>query len=105
MNGVELIARERHRQISVEGWDAAHDAAHASGELASAAVCYATVVPKRATRGNNRPPPNWPWDKKWWKPKSDGHANNLCRVADLVRAGALIAAEIDRLQALGKEQP
>jgi hypothetical protein len=31
----------------------------------------------------------WPWDRKWWKPKD--------RRRDLVRAGALILAEIERL--------
>jgi len=30
----------------------------------------------------------WPWDPKWWKPKD--------RRRDLVRAAALIIAEIDR---------
>jgi hypothetical protein len=34
----------------------------------------------------------WPWSFEWWKPKD--------RIRNLVRAGALIAAEIDRLQAM-----
>ena len=37
-------------------------------------------------------PDDWPWSDKWWKPKD--------KIRDLVRAGALIAAEIDRLQRL-----
>jgi hypothetical protein len=41
------------------------------------------------------PPPNWPWDAKWWKPSVD-HVRNL------VKAGALIAAEIDRMIAARK---
>jgi hypothetical protein len=34
----------------------------------------------------------WPWDRAWWKPSP----NN--RIRDMEKAGALIAAEIDRLQ-------
>lgn len=34
---------------------------------------------------------SWPWDEEWWKPSEDP-------VRNLVKAGALIAAEIDRLQ-------
>jgi hypothetical protein len=36
----------------------------------------------------------WPWDREWWKPTP----NN--RIRELAKAGALIAAEIDRLQRL-----
>jgi hypothetical protein len=35
----------------------------------------------------------WPWDQDWWKPSPDP-------IRNLVKAGALIAAEIDRLQRL-----
>lgn len=31
----------------------------------------------------------WPWDAKWWKPKNTRR--------DLVRAGALIVAELERM--------
>ncbi len=85
MTGVELIAAERARQVSVEGWAYSHDDQHVSGEMARAAACYAlqhTRVSGRAIR--------WPWNRQWWKPKGP--------IRDLVRAGALIAAEIDRLQ-------
>jgi hypothetical protein len=41
----------------------------------------------------------WPWDKGWWKPTPDN------RIRELEKAGALIAAEIDRLQRMeGKEE-
>lgn len=89
MNGAELIAAERQRQIDVEGWTAEHDDKHGAGQLALAAVSYllhATVGGK-----SKKPPQMWPWQKKWWKPGSN-------RVRRLVKAGALIAAEIDRLQ-------
>lgn len=34
---------------------------------------------------------DWPWHSSWWKPSDDP-------IRNLVKAGALIAAEIDRLQ-------
>jgi hypothetical protein len=84
----EDVFGERQRQINVEGWTPKHDEQHNNGELAAAASCYAIwgaggVVP-RAT-----PPDLWPWDEMWWKPKD--------RRRDLVRAAALIIAEIERL--------
>lgn len=83
--GAELIAAERERQITAEGWTAAHDDTHDRGALVEAAVCYALSGTGR------RVPSLWPWDATWWKPSKDP-------VRNLVRAGALIAAEIDRLQ-------
>lgn len=79
--GVELIAEERKRQIGEEGWHTEHDDDHDSGELTSAAHAYLE---------NN--PVYWPWESSSWKPSS--------RIRDLVKAAALIAAEIDRLQRL-----
>ncbi len=95
--GAELIAAERTRQIEVEGWTSEHDAGHAGESLAVAACCYALPPTMRKWRvwSNTTPPKTvptlWPWDPKWWKPTDD-------RVRELVKAGALIAAEIDRLQ-------
>lgn len=85
------IMRERVRQIEDEGWDEKHDDQHAEGELAAAAACYAAPF---EIIGVERDPPAryfeaWPWDLEWWKPKE--------RRRDLVRAAALIVAEIERL--------
>lgn len=95
--GIELIAEERQRQIKVEGWTKEHDAEHTDGSLASAAVCYAIPSEYRhysyCPLRKARVPDFWPWDKKWWKPCPKN------RIRELVKAGALIAAEIDRLQA------
>lgn len=98
--GVELIAKERQRQIVSEGWTTEHDSLHTGGQLADAAACYAAAEPifveRRYTiNGDKRFPVVhfenlWPFDRCWYKPKD--------RIRDLVRAGALIAAEIDRLQ-------
>ena len=95
--GAELIAEERQRQIEVEGWTKKHDAQHKDGELAKAAICYAEPTPhyREVNRHVLFRVPNhvfWPqtWDLKWFKPTN--------RIRDLVKAGALIAAEIDRLR-------
>lgn len=100
-----LVGAERLRQISAEGYSAAHDDAHSSGQLASAAACYAhparlLVVPNRHSRawdGVGIPAPvpvDWPWSREWWKPSPDD------RIRELVKAGGLILAEIDRLRRL-----
>ena len=88
------IAAERHRQVSAEGWTPEHDDHHATGELARAAGCYAfsggRLEDDEQGRFNDLAIRHgWPWAQEWWKPKS--------RRADLVRAGALIVAEIERL--------
>jgi hypothetical protein len=85
--GATLIARERQRQIDEEGWTPEHDDLHRHGELLEAAECYAYA----ARSGILHPPRGWPWEPSWWKPTDDP-------VRNLVKAGALIAAEIDRLQ-------
>ena len=85
------VVAERTRQISVEGWTPEHDDAHTDGQLAQAAACYANEA-ARADRTDPRrdgAPPSWPWSRDQWKPKDRRH--------DLVRAGALIIAEIERL--------
>lgn len=101
--GAELIADERKRQIEVEGWNAEHDAQYNHNELVMAATCYLQPESNRTydrlwesknPDDINIPPSLWPWDERWWKPKPDD------RVRELVKAGALIAAEIDRLQNL-----
>ena len=83
--GAALIAAERERQVEREGWTPEHDDSHAGGQLWRAAECYLTEDYMRL------PPHRWPWIGQWWKPSRD-------RVRNLVKAGALIAAEIDRLQ-------
>lgn len=97
--GIELIAEERQRQIEKEGWTAEHDAEHKEGELANAAAYYAmtqeTIDFIDDEWGNDMHLHIWPFDLKWLKrtPKN--------RIRELQKAGALIAAEIDRLQAGG----
>jgi hypothetical protein len=71
-----------------------HDDAHVEGELARAGACYAhhSTRPedRRVTMAEVKAWPSyWPWDEKWWKPTDPRR--------DLVKAGALILAEIERL--------
>lgn len=91
--GCALIAVERNRQISSEGWSAAHDDAHTDEELAIAAAIYAAPGYERSNKPRIRGAiiQFWPWDISWWKPCREN------RIRELVKAGALIAAEIDRL--------
>lgn len=87
-HGARLIARERLRQISREGYTPEHDAEHNMGELVRAAISYAYTG--MHGNANTQPDPEWPWDRESWKPSDD-------RIRSLVKAGALIAAEIDRV--------
>lgn len=97
--GVELIKKERERQIVHEGWTPEHDDNHRSGELNDAAIGYAQAAAYQA-RGESHAMISsaqkagmirWPWEDSWWKPSED-------QIRNLVKAGALIAAEIDRIQ-------
>lgn len=103
MTGAELIAQERQRQIEEEGWTIEGDVQkHSEYDLAFAAMCYACPYPKDKSGPvvffkSKTCPIMWPWDAKWWKPTPND------RKRELVKAGALIAAEIDRLQSLGEE--
>jgi hypothetical protein len=104
MSGVDLIAAERERQVSEEGWTQAHDDGHLACDLnyAAQAYCQEALEPGTWPRTDSAeehllPPPTWPWDARDWKPSDD-------RVGNLVKAGALIAAEIDRLERLAPSQ-
>lgn len=83
---VRDVAAERARQIRDEGWTADHDDRWDEGELATAGGLYALD----ARNGSSPVPRGWPWDEEWWKPTNDRRRN-------LVKAAALICAEIDRI--------
>mgnify|MGYP001338024131 CR=1 FL=1 len=87
--GIELIAEERKRQVEKEGWSSEHDDKHSYSELARAAACYA--IPSWFTHSRRMVFSIWPFEPEFFKRTADN------RVRDLVKAGALIAAEIDRL--------
>lgn len=127
MDGVERIAAERKRQIEVEGWTPEHDAEHDDGSLALVAALYATPVrlyggsvDKVGVLLQDAWPPSWgeQWDKRaGYGDTREGEENDGAnfppdpstylpgeRLDLLTKAGALIAAEIDRLMAQDQEE-
>ncbi|MFU2692980.1 hypothetical protein ACM7PK_07230 [Pseudomonas aeruginosa] len=88
------VQSERRRQVEAEGWTPEHDDEHDTGALASAAGCYAMFSLAYPAGDPSR---FWPWDKSWWKPSPDGRRN-------MVKAGALILAEIERLDRAAASQ-
>lgn len=90
---VGLIAAERSRQISVEGWSPEHDDDHEFGQLSAAAAAYAMAARYQVNGWNPKKAADvceWPWDISWFKPGDDP-------IRMLVKVGALAAAEIDRI--------
>ena len=89
---IKEIKNERERQISVEGWSPSHDDKHDKRELATAAACYAGD----RRRWDAAAPVTWPWGGHYWKPKDPR--------SDLIRAAALIVAELERLDRAALQQ-
>lgn len=97
------VLAERQRQVEKEGWTPEHDDSHhPHGHLSLAAACYAcnaatwlkqlflgAAPPMDRYSTLSEPGMRWPWSSDWWKPKSPRR--------DLVKAGALILAEIERI--------
>lgn len=89
---------ERQRQVETEGYTPSHDDEHDGGELAMAAACYATPPAYRPE--DDSPPedgPEWPWGAECWRPGD--------RRRELVKAAALIIAEIERIDRLAARGP
>jgi len=90
---IDDVAKERRRQIECEGWTEEHDNSHLPGELAAAGAAYAASA-SRLLNGDRTapqcdPPRLWPWNRRWWNTKDPRR--------DLVRAAALLVAEIERI--------
>jgi hypothetical protein len=96
-SGVGMIVDERLRQIKEEGWTPEHDDEHDFQELSKAALCYTDYAILVNLQGHDEETfweshaAIWPWDKEWWKPSPDP-------IRNFVKAGALLAADIDRLK-------
>ena len=106
----EDVLAERQRQVEAEGWTDEHDDQHGERELARAALCYVEQYAGRSwlleafPDGEERyqsdeMPDAWPttWAEEWWKPKNPRR--------DLVRAAALLLAEIERLDRAALKAP
>lgn len=107
MKGIELIAEERQRQIDVKGYSEQYDSQHNASDLIYAAIAYVEsakvgvncfemgdtdereIMRRKIEFGRLYP---FGWYPFGWsfKPSSN--------IRDLVKAGALIAAAIDRLE-------
>ncbi len=84
LEAVFELANERRRQIQVKGHTPETDANYVSGELARAAAAYALGSP------DGRPPSVWPWGDSSWKSSN--------KMRNLIKAGALIMAEMCRIK-------
>ncbi|HAV1442111.1 TPA: ead/Ea22-like family protein [Enterobacter hormaechei subsp. xiangfangensis] len=84
---IDVLA-ERQRQQSAEGWTTEHDDDHSCGEMALAASSYAQYAHRKPIAPAIIPF-NWPWEPEWFKQQGPRR--------DLVKAGALILAEIERI--------
>lgn len=83
------VLAERLRQQSIEGWTTENDDQHSNGQMADAAAWYAATEAAFWITEGDCPVDLWPWSEQWRKPTS--------RRRDLIKAGALILAEIERL--------
>lgn len=98
--GMVDVISERVRQIEIEGYKSPHDDKHDGGELSLGAVCYADIAGAQIRgAGLEELKPlyfcghhyhDWPWEEESFKPSDDPRRN-------LVKAAALILAEIDRI--------
>lgn len=85
-NFLELVAKERTRQIVEKGYTSEHDDEHTDGSIADAAACYATDQTEYIDLSNL-----WPWNFEFFK--KDDHD----RKQQLIIAAAFINAEYDRI--------
>jgi hypothetical protein len=99
---VQDIAAERERQMAVEGIMPAHDDTHTQAELPRCAMAYLDYNVRRTLSGRLPLPAkhaawaHWPYeDDHYFKPTEDLRRN-------LVKAAALITAEIERLDRAGE---
>lgn len=96
--GAREVLAERQRQVTAEGWSEAHDDTHTDASMAMVAALYAAprdnlMVAVHTADSISLADP-WPasWSAKRWD-KRKTHA----RRKRLVIAGALILAELERM--------
>ena len=101
--GIDLIADERKRQVEVEGYSEQHDSQHKTSEFIYAAIAYAEAANVEVScreMGSNASNTVIMLNKNELRqifPWGDGFKPSTA-IRDMVKAGALIAAAIDRLQ-------
>lgn len=82
--GIEQIKEERAKQIAKYGYTAYHDAGYTNKELLLGALAYLKAAIKDIEWSTD-----WPFEEQYWH--NEGYVENL------KKAGAFIAAELDRL--------
>lgn len=90
--GMGLVLKERERQIVEKGFSAEKDDQYKDNELARAAACYAAgMLLDGYLLDDSAGADLFPWDDTWRNKMYE-----TPRLRQLIIAGALIAAEIDR---------
>lgn len=98
--GMTYVIAERVRQIVQKGYTVERDAAfYRPGDftITRAAIAYA-ITATLPNGGDVRPNGWWPWTRGAWKPGPS-------RKVALIKAAALLIAEIDRLEATEPNTP
>lgn len=89
------VLTERSRQVKAEGWTPKHDDQYTEQQMPRAAATYvlACLPPYKDQTPDSYA---WPWDRSWWKPSTPRR--------NLVKAAALLLAEIERLDRAQQHQ-
>lgn len=110
-SGIQLIAEERQRQIEKLGYDEDHDSMETAFQLSGAAAMYIANAINKDFYDHSHYDDNGPcarfqlrqidskdmWAEQWpWNDRDGRLSSDI--LTSLVTAGALIAAEIDRLK-------
>jgi|CXWL01.1.fsa_nt_gi hypothetical protein len=90
---VGMVMDERWRQLRL--YPIQHDDTHDAGEIAQAAAAYALASAAETDLEREIAVDTWPWELDDFKPSTP--------LADLIRAGALLLAEIERRLRAGEE--
>lgn len=89
-NFLELVAKERTRQIVEKGYTAEHDDEHTDGSLADAAACFSSNSDLFRISYVNYVE-LWPWEPEFFTKRQHD------RKQQLIIAAAFINAEYDRI--------
>jgi len=89
INALEMVRKERQRQAESEGYTPEHDDLHDEGQLAAAAAGYAAGVD--LVYDGDASGPVWPFEGN-----VEDAVEGKSRLRQLIIAGALVVAEIER---------
>lgn len=97
LTAMTVIIHERDRQKTEEKWSPEHDDGHVDGSLWQAAFFYASLATTKNAAWAYSNFKRWPWSPECFKPWKKG-STEIDRERCLVKAGALIIAEQERLE-------